>query len=54
MTATSCKGDYLTGGDLSNDPNRPQIATANQLFAGADIGCAASIPYTCSAAIRHV
>ena len=36
MTATSCKGDYLTGGDLSNDPNRPQIATANQLFAGAE------------------
>src|SRR5437762_12980995 len=36
MTATSCKGDYLTGGDLSNDPNRPQVATANQLFAGAE------------------
>ncbi|HEX6627497.1 MAG TPA: SusD/RagB family nutrient-binding outer membrane lipoprotein [Gemmatimonadaceae bacterium] len=36
LMATSCKGDYLTGGDLSNDPNRPQVATANQLFAGAE------------------
>jgi starch-binding outer membrane protein, SusD/RagB family len=36
LTAASCKGDYLTGGDLSNDPNRPQVATANQLFAGAE------------------
>ena len=36
IVATSCKGDYLTGGDLSNDPNRPQVATANQLFAGAE------------------
>lgn len=36
IAATSCKGDYLTGGDLSNDPNRPQVATASQLFAGAE------------------
>ena len=24
----------LTGGDLSNDPNRPSAVTANQLFVG--------------------
>jgi len=36
LAVTSCRGDYLTGGDLSNDPNRPQVATANQLFAGAE------------------
>ena len=34
--ATGCKGDFLTGGDLSTDPNRPSTATANQLFAGAE------------------
>ena len=34
--ATGCKGDFLTGGDLSTDPNRPSAATANQLFAGAE------------------
>jgi hypothetical protein len=26
--------DYLTGGDLSNDPNRPSVASATQLFVG--------------------
>ncbi|HKR08644.1 MAG TPA: SusD/RagB family nutrient-binding outer membrane lipoprotein [Gemmatimonadaceae bacterium] len=36
LTAASCKGDYLTGGDLSNDPNRPKTATANQLFAASE------------------
>jgi len=36
LTAASCKGDYLTGGDLSNDPNRPKNATANQLFAASE------------------
>ncbi len=34
--ATGCKSDFLTGGDLSTDPNRPNTATANQLFAGAE------------------
>jgi hypothetical protein len=33
---TGCKSDFLTGGDLSTDPNRPNTATANQLFAGAE------------------
>ncbi len=36
IAVAGCKGDYLTGGDLSNDPNRPQVATATQLFAGAE------------------
>jgi hypothetical protein len=27
--------DFLTGGELSNDPNRPSAATARQLFVGA-------------------
>ncbi len=31
-----CKGDFLTGGELSTDPNRPSTATANQLFAGSE------------------
>jgi hypothetical protein len=36
LMATGCKSDFLTGGDLSTDPNRPSTATANQLFAGAE------------------
>jgi starch-binding outer membrane protein, SusD/RagB family len=36
LLATSCKGDFLTGGDLSTDPNRPTAAQAVQLFAGAE------------------
>ena len=36
LTVTGCKGDFLTGGELSTDPNRPSTATANQLFAGAE------------------
>jgi hypothetical protein len=36
LMATSCKSDFLTGGDLSTDPNRPSAATANQLFAGSE------------------
>ena len=36
LMLTGCKGDFLTGGDLSTDPNRPNTATANQLFAGAE------------------
>jgi starch-binding outer membrane protein, SusD/RagB family len=31
---TGCSGDYLTGGDLSNDPNRPVSATNRQLLVG--------------------
>ena len=31
----SCKGDFLSGGQLSNDPNRPGVASAQQLFTGA-------------------
>jgi Starch-binding associating with outer membrane len=34
LSATACKGDFLTGGDLSNDPNRPGVASAQQLFTG--------------------
>ena len=37
-TASSCKSDFLTGGDLTTDPNRPSVATANQLFAAAEGG----------------
>jgi starch-binding outer membrane protein, SusD/RagB family len=36
LLATGCKSDFLTGGELSTDPNRPNTATANQLFAGAE------------------
>ena len=36
LTLTGCKSDFLTGGELSTDPNRPSTATANQLFAGAE------------------
>jgi hypothetical protein len=36
LMLTGCKSDFLTGGDLSTDPNRPSVATANQLFAGAE------------------
>lgn len=34
--ATSCKTDFLTGGDLGTDPNRPSVATPSQLFMGAE------------------
>jgi Starch-binding associating with outer membrane len=34
LSAAACKGDFLTGGDLSNDPNRPGVAAAQQLFTG--------------------
>ncbi len=37
LLATACKGDFLTGGDLSSDPNRPTVATAPQLFAGIEV-----------------
>ena len=33
-SVTACKTDFLTGGDLSTDPNRPTTATATQLFQG--------------------
>ena len=33
---TSCKTDFLTGGDLGTDPNRPSVATPSQLFMGAE------------------
>ena len=32
---TACGDDFLTGGELSNDPNRPTQATSAQLFVGA-------------------
>jgi starch-binding outer membrane protein, SusD/RagB family len=34
LGATACQGDFLTGGELSNDPNRPTIASNDQLFVG--------------------
>jgi hypothetical protein len=35
LLAAGCKSDtFLTGGDLSNDPNRPVQATSAQLFVG--------------------
>ena len=33
-SVTACRGDFLTGGELSTDPNRPTTATATQLFQG--------------------
>lgn len=33
LAAVGCK-DFLTGGELSTDPNRPSVATNNNLFAG--------------------
>jgi hypothetical protein len=38
LLSTGCKGDFLAGGDLTADPNRPTIATANQLFMGIEAG----------------
>jgi starch-binding outer membrane protein, SusD/RagB family len=35
-SATACQRDFLTGGDLSTDPNRPTTAQAVQLFAGVE------------------
>ena len=37
VLATAC-GDYLTGGELSTDPNRPTTATTAQLFVGVQAG----------------
>lgn len=37
VLATAC-GDYLTGGELSTDPNRPTTATTAQLFVGVEAG----------------
>jgi starch-binding outer membrane protein, SusD/RagB family len=36
-TATGCS-DFLSGGELSTDPNTPTVATLNQLFASAQAG----------------
>ena len=32
LSAVGCQGDFLTGGELSTDPNRPTQATSDQLF----------------------
>lgn len=32
LSGAACHGDFLSGGDLSNDPNRPSQATNSQLF----------------------
>ena len=37
VLATACS-DYLTGGELSTDPNRPTTATTSQLFVGTEAG----------------
>jgi hypothetical protein len=37
VLATACS-DYLTGGELSTDPNRPTTATTAQLFLGVEAG----------------
>jgi hypothetical protein len=34
LLATACQNDFLTGGELSTDPNRPTQATSSQLFVG--------------------
>jgi hypothetical protein len=33
---TACHGDFLSGGELSNDPNRPTVASNTQLFVGVE------------------
>ena len=35
LGAAACSGDFLSGGPLSTDPNRPTAASAPQLLAGA-------------------
>ena len=35
LGAAACSGDFLSGGQLSTDPNRPTAASAQQLIAGA-------------------
>jgi len=37
VLATACS-DYLTGGELDHDPNRPTTATTAQLFVGVEAG----------------
>ena len=34
LGVAGCHGDFLTGGELSTDPNRPVVATKSQLFQG--------------------
>jgi hypothetical protein len=34
LSVTACSGDFLTGGELSTDPNRPTVASTDQLFVG--------------------
>ena len=36
--ATACGDNFLTGGELSTDPNRPTQATSSQLFVGIQAG----------------
>ena len=33
---TACSDNFLTGGELSTDPNRPTQATSAQLFVGVE------------------
>ena len=35
LGVVACSGDFLSGGQLNNDPNRPGVASAQQLFTGA-------------------
>jgi hypothetical protein len=37
-TSTTACTDFLSGGELSNDPNTPTVATLNQLFASSQAG----------------
>ncbi len=34
LSVVGCHGDFLTGGELDTDPNRPVVATSSQLFEG--------------------
>jgi hypothetical protein len=36
-SAAGCK-DFLSGGELSNDPNRPQVVTNRNIFVGVQSG----------------
>lgn len=44
LSVAGCHGDFLSGGELSTDPNRPTSATAGQLF----VGVQSNIYYTYS------
>lgn len=47
IAVSACQGDFLTGNQLSNNPNIPQVATNTQIF----IGIHANVFYTYTGAL---